>query len=365
MPEYLSERKRNLQVGIPEYTNNQVVFKVTGDSYITGKLGIGDTNPQSRVSFGTSSIGTLPSQTSLRLYDNNSVSYGFGVNNDIDIGSDGSLSYLDIVANDINTGGIRFFSGDPSISFLGEEKVSIGTDGVYIKNVPLNIDTQLNIDGTVSAKSFNILGFNVINEFLELNNILGLNQVTSDTISFSVANNPKPFSNLEVLGSTTIVNGPFLFGRLESIGTQNQLFEVESGGYFSGSLGIGVTNTTEKLSVNGNVLISNKILHGNEVGFTSAISSSSIHHILSSLVYRFVEYSIQASQDTNFQFTKLIALQDGSQVYTTEYGNVYNNFSLCEYEVQIIDDIISLIVTPNTDSEIKYSINYMATKIDE
>lgn len=367
MPEYLSERKRKVSIGIPEYTENNIVLDITGKGYITNNLGIGTTNPTSKLTFGTSSLGTLPTETSLRLYDvsdetGNLISYGFGVNNDSDIG--GLLTYLDIVTNDESTGGIRFFVGDPNISSSLRERVSIGTDGVYIKNVPLNIETSLSITGGITANSLNINGLQVINEYLELFNIHGLDQITSDTISFSIANNPKTFTNLEVLGNTTLIDGPFLFRRLELTGTDNQLFEVNSGAYFSGSIGIGITNTTEKLSVDGNILISNRILQGTSVSYTNATQPSSIHSDLSISSYRFVEYSIQANQGDNFQFTKILALHDGVSVYTTEYGNVYNNFSMGEYDVEILGDNLSLIVSPNIDSEIRYAISFIATKIE-
>lgn len=370
MPEYLSERKRKISVGIPEYTENNVVLDITGSAHITTNLGIGTTSPTSKITFGTSSVGTLPSRTSLRLYDvsnesGNLISYGLGVNDDSDLGGD-PLKYFDFVVNDEVTGGIRFFVGDPNISSHLKERISISTDGVYIKNVPLNINSELNVSQSISANSFRINSSDnreIIDQYYTLKNISGFDEATSYAISYSVANNPQPFLNLEVLGDT-IINGPFLFRSRELTGTPNQLFEVNTGAYFSGSLGIGITNTTEKLSVNGNILLSNNILYGSFVSYTTDINTSIIHSGLSTSQYRFVEYSIQATQENNYQFTKILALHDGTSVYSTEYGNVYNNFSMCEYDIEVIGDNLCLISTPSIESEIKYSTNFVATKIE-
>lgn len=370
MPEYLSERKRKVSVGIPEYTENNVVLDITGSAHLTTNLGIGTTNPTSRITFGTSSLGTLPSQTSLRLYDvsdqtGNLVSYGFGVNDDSDLGLE-PLKYFDFVVNDESTGGIRFFVGNPAVSFRFRERVSIGTDVVSIKNAPVSISNQLNVGNSVSASSFKINGFEdpVIDAFLNLKNISGIDQTTSDTISLSIANNPKTFSNLDVDGTTRVFRGPFLFGSLDPTGTENQLFEVNTGAYFSGSLGIGVTNTKERLSVSGNILLSNIALYGSLVSYTTDTNTFSIHSGLSTSQYRFVEYSIQASQENNYQFTKILGFHDGTEVFTTQYGDVYNNFAICEYTINIVDNDMCLLADPLIDSEIKYSISFIATKIE-
>ncbi len=291
MPEYISERKRRLSIGIPQFTENNLVLDVTGNAYLSGNLGIGSTNPSSRLSFGDNSFDTIPSKTSLKLYDSGDLStYGFGVNDDSDYG--GNLSKnLDIVINDENAGKIRFFVGNSGEHYSVRKKLSIGTDTFYVSNVS------------------------------------------------------------------------FLFDKPNLEGTPNQLFEVNSGAYFSGSLGVGVTNSSEKLSVDGNILISNTVLQGSIISYSQDLSDISIHSDLSSLSYRFIEYNIQATQGNNFQFTKILALHDGNDVYTTEYGNVYNNFSLGEYDIIIIENVLHLIVTPSTDLNTKYAINFIATKI--
>ena len=52
MAKYLSNRQKNLKVGISSYTENRTVLEVTGDAYISGNTGIGTTNPQTKLEIG-------------------------------------------------------------------------------------------------------------------------------------------------------------------------------------------------------------------------------------------------------------------------------------------------------------------------
>jgi hypothetical protein len=49
MAKYLSNRQKNLKVGISSYTENRTVLEVTGGAYISGNTGIGTTNPTSKL----------------------------------------------------------------------------------------------------------------------------------------------------------------------------------------------------------------------------------------------------------------------------------------------------------------------------
>jgi hypothetical protein len=58
-------------------------------------------------------------------------------------------------------------------------------------------------------------------------------------------------SQLSVSGVATFTSGPLFIGTDTSTGTSNQLIQINSGAYISGSVGIGTTNPTSKLTVSG------------------------------------------------------------------------------------------------------------------
>ncbi len=58
------------------------------------------------------------------------------------------------------------------------------------------------------------------------------------------------FSNLQVTGISTFVNGPVLVGSAASTGTASQRLQVTGGGYVSSNFGIGITNPSTLLHAN-------------------------------------------------------------------------------------------------------------------
>jgi hypothetical protein len=61
-------------------------------------------------------------------------------------------------------------------------------------------------------------------------------------------------TQLQVTGVSTFTNGPILVGTATSTGTASQPLQVTGGAYVSGNLGVGVTNPSQKLHVNGTIL---------------------------------------------------------------------------------------------------------------
>ena len=65
MAEYLSNRKRKVNIGISSYTENETVLEVIGKTNITGKVGIGTTVSSSELSVvGDGSFTGIVSATS-------------------------------------------------------------------------------------------------------------------------------------------------------------------------------------------------------------------------------------------------------------------------------------------------------------
>ena len=129
------------------------------------------------------------------------------------------------------------------------------------------------------------------------------------------------------------------------------------------NIGIGSTQPTSKLQVVGDIAINSTTVTGSATSSLSSLSPTSIHTGLSTSTYRFVEYTIQATQSTNYQCTKILALHNGTTAYHTEYGTVYNNTAIASFDVDISGGNIRLLATGSSPSSTDYVINFIATKI--
>jgi len=130
-----------------------------------------------------------------------------------------------------------------------------------------------------------------------------------------------------------------------------------------GSIGIGTTNPTEALQVQGNISINGTTSYGSTTAITATASQIGIHSGLSTSIYRSVEYTIQATQGTSFHATKILTIHNGTTAYNSEYGTIYNNASVGTFDVDLSGGNIRLLVTPASSSSTTYTINFVATKI--
>ena len=131
----------------------------------------------------------------------------------------------------------------------------------------------------------------------------------------------------------------------------------------SGNLGIGTTAATETLQVNGNISINGTTSYGSVTATTSTVSQTTIHSGLSTSIYRSVEYTIQATQGTNYHVTKILSIHNGTIAYNSEYGIIFNNTSVGTFDVDISGGNLRLLVTPESSSLTNYRVNFIATKI--
>jgi hypothetical protein len=99
------------------------------------------------------------------------------------------------------------------------------------------------------------------------------------------------------------------------------------------NVGIGTTNLTEKLTVGGNIALNNNVVYGSVNETSYGITPTIIHSGLSTSIYRSVDYTIQAINDTNYQVTKILALHDGLVGYSTTISNLYNNIEVATFNV--------------------------------
>ncbi|NBU82887.1 MAG: hypothetical protein EBS55_14705, partial [Flavobacteriaceae bacterium] len=104
-------------------------------------------------------------------------------------------------------------------------------------------------------------------------------------------------------------------------------------------------------------------LYGSATASASTTSAIGIHSGLSTSTYRSVEYTIQASQGSNYHTTKILTVHNGTTSYNTEYATIYNNTSVATFDVDISGGNLRLLATGASASTTNYVVNFVATKI--
>ena len=130
-----------------------------------------------------------------------------------------------------------------------------------------------------------------------------------------------------------------------------------------GSVGIGTTNPTQRLQVQGNISINGTVSYGSTSATTATVSQTGINSGISTSIYRSVEYMIQATQGTNYHATKILSIHNGTTAYNTEYATIYNNTTVGVFDVDVSGGNMRLLVTPSSASTTTYNINFVATVI--
>lgn len=135
----------------------------------------------------------------------------------------------------------------------------------------------------------------------------------------------------------------------------------------NGNVGIGTTNPTAILHVQGTILTAGSYETGNNLfGQGSASITGGVAatiNQLSATTYRSVEYTIQAVQGTNYHITKILVIHDGTNVHSTEYGTIITNTSVATYSVDISGVNIVLTATPASASTTSFKIAIVALKV--
>jgi len=72
--------------------------------------------------------------------------------------------------------------------------------------------------------------------------------------------------------------------------------------------------------------------------------------------YNSAELIITATQGTNRHITKLLVVHDGSDAYATEFGSIYTNASLADYEVAFASTDVTLNATAASSNATTYKI---------
>jgi hypothetical protein len=285
-------------------------LQVTGGAYISTYVGIGYTNPFSNLTIyddnGDGAWISLvdPGQSSSAIENNNGTLYiraEEGAGNSKIVFQTGTSNYkerpsvsgsdrveIDSLGNLlVNMGtptgvsnqrlqvtGGGYVSGNTGIGLsIPTSKLQVQGDvlvsgvvtattfygnlyGTGISTIGLLNTQNLNVSGIITGGSYYVDGTQVISNSRQLQNIASLDTITTATIEAAISNAPNDFQTLNVAGVSTFVNGPVQIGSGTSTGTASQRLQVTGGGYVSANFGVGVTNPTSKLQVQGDVLVS-------------------------------------------------------------------------------------------------------------
>jgi len=236
--------------------------------------------------------------------------------------------------------------------------VSTFTDNVYVGS---GITFYANT-GIISATAFYGSGANLLDliQNIETNKIGGIKVENEGT---PVTGSGTSFTTLNFIGDYVTATG---VGSTANITFTAPAFADVSG--VSTSV-IGGIASVSQLSVsgvstfNGDISVTSTTVIGTATSTLATVSQTSIHSGLSTSIYRSVEYTIQATEGSNFHATKILALHDGTNAYQSEYGTIFNNASVAIFDVDVSGGNLRLLASGASASSTTYVINFIATKI--
>jgi hypothetical protein len=239
---------------IPYKASNGNLAGATDFVYSSGSIGIGTTQPTATLEVvgNTKVLGIVTATTFVGSF--------------VGLASTATTALGFSTTASINTSGIITSTG----GFVGG---LTGTASTATTALGFSTTASINTTGIITATG----GFtgNLTGTATTANNVsstININTsgiVTATTFYGNLVGNisttGQSFNTISVTGLSTFTNGPILLGRTTATGTASQALQVESGGYFNGSVGIGTTTPTTKLHVIGG---------GNFVGIVTATSFS-------------------------------------------------------------------------------------------
>ena len=297
----------NDEIGATAGTGVVYVFDETRDTYVysgpTGNIGIGTTTPTSKLHiigdvlvsgvitattfFGnltgyasTAGIATYATNAGIATYATNA-----GISTNV-IGGIGSITQLQVTGISTFTNG-PVLVGAATSTGTSAQRLQV-TGGTYVSgNLGIgttNPTSKLQVQGDVSIAStvgigtvIDIVPYDTLNSgTLSFEGSAGqlfsiTNNLTSGSI-FSVNDvSGIPSIDVDANGTVSLVayGGNVAIGSTGLTGTSNQKLQVTGDGYVSGSLGIGTTNPSQSLHVQGNARLTGALYDGSNVAGTS------------------------------------------------------------------------------------------------
>jgi hypothetical protein len=176
---------------------------------------------------------------------------------------------------------------------------------------------------------------------LHIESILSVSNAAFFNNNITVANNSTFNSNLTVLGNLSVYAASIgSFDQINSRGFANVQI-LHSNGYVSGNTWV----------VDGN----------------AHTSTSSVQQVVDSwptASFRTAHYMLQITDTTTtaYQASQIMLLQDGTDVFLTEYADIYTSTSLGSWSADISSGLVELLFTPNNSDNM--NIMVVRTTID-
>ena len=222
-----------------------------------------------------------------------------------------------------------------------------------------------------------------------------INIVTFAPKHINFATGGNDWSNLKV--SINHNQGLTVFGDVPSIDTASGALIVNGGAGISGNINIGSSAYVNgNISANGNItaggtlnvtgatslgplnvhntaqvnaLVSNTAVSGNTWvldgnAYTSTNTFQQVVDAWPLTAYRTAHYLVQVTDQTNskYQSAQVMLIHDGTDVYITEYNDIYTNGSLGDFEADIVGGVVELLFTPINSATM--TIKTVRTTID-
>jgi hypothetical protein len=268
-------------------------ISVSSDSIVfnpgTNSLGIGSTRPTTRldvigdakVSGILTAANILPPTDNTGVVGNTAFTWSNGQFTNLTIDSTLNVrAAIDLADSDILQFGTSddvkvFYDGTANDLEIELEsaanQIAITDNGTY--TVVIKKDGSVGIGTTNPTSKLWVNGDGYFVGVLTANRIYST--VYGEFTGGSISGTNIVGTALSITGISTFTNGPVLIGAATSTGTAGQVLQVTGSAYVSDSVGIGTTNPSQSLHVQGNVRITGGLYDSNNnVGTAGSVLSS-------------------------------------------------------------------------------------------
>ena len=218
-------------------------LQVSGGAYVSGNLGIGTTNPTSKL--WVNGDGKFTGVVTAIGFSGNASLTQLNVTG---VSTLGITSATNLTSQTLNVSGVTTL-GITTTTNLTAQQLNISG----ITTVGFLTATNISVSGVTTSNSYYIGTTQVVSSARQLQNIASLDATTTATIETAIQQAPNDFTSLNISGISTL-QSTTLIGGGTSTGTTGQILQVagiSSSAYIGGNLGIGNTNPSVKLQVSG------------------------------------------------------------------------------------------------------------------